>query len=50
MVLKIVATVFDALVMFGMGLVSVTIDDNRGMKLTLFLIVIMIINLFVIWG
>ena len=50
MVVKLVITVFDALLMFMVGMVAATATDKKSVGLSIFLIVIMVINLLCIWG
>ena len=48
-VFKIVTTVFNALFMFFVGWVGVT-ADKKDLRTCIALIVLMIMNLFCIWG
>lgn len=50
MVVKIVITVFDALFMFMVGMVAATSTEKKSIGLSLFMISIMTMNLFCIWG
>lgn len=48
--INIITTVFDALFMFFIGWVACTASDKKHVGVSVFMIIIMIMNLFCIWG
>ena len=49
-VVKIVATVFDALLMFFIGYAAFGMEDRKSVGISTMVVVILIINLFCMWG
>ena len=45
-----VTTVFDALFIFMIGWVAATANGKKQMGVSVFMIIIMVMNLFCIWG
>lgn len=49
-IVKIIVTVFDALLLFVFGWVGATADDRQTLNTTVFLGTIILLNLLCIWG
>ena len=48
--IKIIVTVFDALLLFIFGWVGATAEEKKNLGVSLFLILTLFANLFCIWG
>ena len=49
-VIKIVTTVFDALIIFFIGCAISGMEDKKSLRISVMMIVVLIMNLFVMWG